>query len=202
MPSIKLTARTVENAKPPESGRVEYWDAALPGFGLRVTENGSKSWTVMYRAHGRKRRSTLGPYPALSLAGARERARDVLHEVDKGNDPATLKAEARRREADLFQAVIAEFIERHAKPNNRTWRRQDTDLKREFIPLWKDRPIASITKRDILEALDKIADRTSPRRANRYLALIKKLGNWCAERGYFETSPAANIKPLGTRSLP
>src|SRR5580704_5355327 len=159
MPSIRLTARTVENTKPPAHGRIEYWDAALPGFGLRVTEKGAKSWTVLYRVHGRVRRSTLGGYPALPLAAARDRAREVLREVDKGNDPAASKAEQRRREADLFQAVAGEFIERHAKPNNRGWRRQDTDLKREFLPLWRDRPIASIAKGDILEVLDKITDR-------------------------------------------
>jgi integrase len=196
MPSIKLTARTVENARPPAHGRIEYWDAALPGFGLRITDKGAKSWTVLYRAHGRLRRATLGAYPIVSLSEARDRAREVLREVEKGNDPATAKAEQRRRDADLFQEVAAEFIERHAKPNNRTWQRQDIDLKREFLPLWKDRAISSIAKRDILEVLDKIADRTSPRRANRYLALIKKLFNWCAERGYVETAPAANIKPL------
>ena len=196
MPSIRLTAKTVQNAKLPEHGRIEYWDAALPGFGLRVTEKGAKSWTVLYRIHGRLRRSTLGSYPALPLAEARDRARKVLREVDKGKDPASVKAEERRREADLFQTVAAEFIERHAKPNNRTWQRQDSDLKREFLPLWRDRPIASIAKRDILEVLDKIADRTSPRRANRYLALVKKLFNWCSDRGYVETSPAGNIKPL------
>jgi integrase len=195
MPSLRLTAKTVANTKPPARGRIEYWDAALPGFGLRVTEKGAKSWTVLYRVHGRARRSTLGSYPAVPLAEARERARDILREVDKGNDPAALRAEDRRRAADLFHAVAAEFVDRHAKPNNRTWQRQDRDLKREFIPLWRDRPIASIAKRDILEALDKIADRTSPRRANRYLALLKKLFNWCAARGYVETVPTANIEP-------
>jgi integrase len=199
MPSITLTDRTVKNVKPPAKGRIEYWDAALPGFGLRVTDKGAKSWTMLYRAHGRQRRSTLGGYPALSLKEARDRARAVLRgDVD---DPAAAKAEERRREADLFQTVAAEFIAKHARPNNRTWQRQDSDLKREFVgtkekPLWRDRPIAGIAKRDILEVLDNIAERTSPRRGNRYLALIKRLFNWCAERGYVETSPAANIKPL------
>jgi integrase len=196
MPSLKLTSRTVENAKPPAFGRIEYWDAALPGFGLRVTDKGAKSWTVLYRAHGRLRRATLGSYPTLPLAEARDRAREVLRDVEKGMDPAAAKAQNRRAEADLFQAVAAEFIERHAKPNNRTWQRQDRDLKREFVSVWRGRPISGIAKRDILEALDKIAARASPRRANRYLALLKKLFNWCAERGYLETSPAANIKPL------
>jgi integrase len=197
VPSIKLTALTVANAKPPARGRLEYWDRALPGFGLRITDRGAKSWTVLYRVHGRLRRATLGAYPALSLAVARGRARQVMAEVAKGNDPATAKAEERRREADLFQAVAAEFVERHCKPHNRGWQRQDRDLKREFLPVWRDRPIASITRRDIFELLDKIADRTSLRRANRYLALVKKLFNWCLERGYIEASPVANIKPPG-----
>jgi integrase len=151
---------------------------------------------VLYRAQGRLRRVTLGSYPTVPLAEARDRAREVLRDVEKGVDPAGAKAEKRRAEADLFQAVAADFIERHAKPNNRTWQRQDRDLKREFVSVWRARPIGCIAKRDILEALDKIAARASPRRANRYLALLKKLFNWCAERGYLETSPAANIKPL------
>src|SRR5438045_8187562 len=103
MPPLKLTARTVENAKPPAFGRVEYWDAALPGFGLRVTDKGAKSWTVLFRApHGQLRRVTLGKYPALTLAMARNRARGVLLEVEKRIDPAAAKLEERRREADLF----------------------------------------------------------------------------------------------------
>lgn len=197
MPTVKLTALSVANAKVPASGRTEYWDAALPGFGLRVTHKGARSWTVLYRFRGQLRRVTLGSYPALSLADARDKARDVLQSIEKGTDPATEKAEERRRETDLFEGVIAEFVERHAKPNNRGWQRQERDLRREFLPYWKNRPIGSIARRDIIELLDKIADRTSPQRANRYLALVKKLFSWCAERGVIEASPAANIKPPG-----
>jgi hypothetical protein len=66
----------------------------------------------------------------------------VLLEVEKGIDPAAAKLEERRREADLFQSVIDEFVERHAKPNNRGWQRQDRDLRREFLPHWRTRPIS------------------------------------------------------------
>src|ERR1700745_4245493 len=111
MPSLKLTARFVENVKPPAHGRLEYWDLALPGFGLRVTDKGAKSWTVLYRLRRRQRRATLGTYPAILLAEARDRGRDVLRDVDKGNDPAAAKAEQRRREADLFLAAAIEFID-------------------------------------------------------------------------------------------
>jgi hypothetical protein len=45
---------------------------------LRVTDKGAKSWTVLFRApHGQLRRVTLGKYPALPLAMARDRARDA-----------------------------------------------------------------------------------------------------------------------------
>jgi integrase len=200
MPTVKLTALSVANAKPPAKGRVEYFDAALPGFALRVTHTGSKSWTLLYRPAGRGklRRLTLGAYPALSLADARELARKAVHDVDKGTDPAEAQTAERRHEAaSLFENVAAEFVARHCKPRNRGWRRQEGDLQREFLPVWRTRPISNITRLDIIKELDRIADRASPRRANRYLALIKKLFGWAAERGYVDTSPAAVVKPLG-----
>lgn len=75
MAKAKLTARLVDSIKPPESGQADYWDTALPGFGLRASYGGRLAWVVMYRFHGRKRRLTLGTYPALSLADARDRAK-------------------------------------------------------------------------------------------------------------------------------
>ena len=81
MPQKRLTARAVDAILPPENGRVEYWDATFPAFGLRVTEKGSKSWVLMYRREGRLRRFTVGSYPRLSLADARDKARAALHEI-------------------------------------------------------------------------------------------------------------------------
>jgi hypothetical protein len=50
MPRQKFTDLTVANAKPSATGRLELWDAALPGFGLRITPNGVKTWVVMWAA--------------------------------------------------------------------------------------------------------------------------------------------------------
>jgi integrase len=200
MPTVKLTALSVANAKPPARGRVEYFDAALPGFALRLTHTGSKSWTLLYRPAGQHklRRLTLGTYPALSLADGRELARKAMHDVDKGADPVEVRAaEQRQNVAGLFENVAVEFVERHCKPRNRGWRRQERDLQREFLPAWRGRQIANITRLDIIKELDRIADRASPRRANRYLALIKKLFGWAAERGFVDASPAAVVKPPG-----
>ncbi len=78
MPTLKLTHHAVENAAPPEKGRLEYWDNLVPGLALRVTDKRAKSWILMYRLHGKQGRLTIGSYPAYSLADARDEAREAL----------------------------------------------------------------------------------------------------------------------------
>jgi hypothetical protein len=122
---VKLTAKSVETIKPPTKGRLQLWDVALPGFGLRVTEAGKKSWVVMYRYRDRQRRMTIGRYPAFSLAEAREEARAALRAVERGEDPAEEKRKAKRRPPAMFGEAVEEFIELYAKPKNRGVRRQN-----------------------------------------------------------------------------
>ena len=91
MPKVNLTARTVKAIRSPASGRIEYWDQGLPGLWLRVSDRGRKSWGITYRLNGRQRRLTLGKFPDLSLADARDKAGVLLREVGFGHDPAEEK---------------------------------------------------------------------------------------------------------------
>ena len=65
MPRIRFNGRTLKSLKAPVSGQLDYFDERIPGFGLRITSSGHRSWIVLYRHGGRLRRLTLGPYPAL-----------------------------------------------------------------------------------------------------------------------------------------
>jgi hypothetical protein len=105
MPTIKFTVRLLAALKPRDTGRVEYWDADHPGLGLRITERGRKTWTVLYRFKGQLRRYTLGTHPALSLADARQKARDVFHDVAHGKDPASDKR------AERLAETVGELVE-------------------------------------------------------------------------------------------
>jgi Arm DNA-binding domain len=79
MPTIRLTQRAVETLKPPATGRVEYWDSHLPGFGLRVAGSGRKTWVAMYRVDGQLVRETVGTLALIpSVAEARDRARESM----------------------------------------------------------------------------------------------------------------------------
>ena len=73
---------------------------------------GQCSFVVRYRVGGRLRRFTIGLYPRISLAGARETARDALRDAHHEKDRAAEKIEARR--AATFAKLASEYIERHA----------------------------------------------------------------------------------------
>ena len=113
MPTKLLTDRFIISVRPKDS-RVEYVDTKVGGLALRVMPTGAKSWTIRYRHRGRLRRMTLGTLDVVSLAKARERARDLLHDASKGADPATTKQ--RGRTADTFADLADTYIEKWAKP--------------------------------------------------------------------------------------
>ena len=75
---IKFTDRSLKAIKPPAKPRqLDYFDDSLPGFGLRVSYNGRKSWIVLYRCNGVKGRLTLSRFEVIPLVEAREKARQT-----------------------------------------------------------------------------------------------------------------------------
>ena len=63
--------------KAPKGKRIERFDAGAPGLALRITDNGAKSWSVYYRFHDRHRRLTIGRWPEIGVAAARDQALGV-----------------------------------------------------------------------------------------------------------------------------
>ncbi|MFZ5720173.1 MAG: tyrosine-type recombinase/integrase [Pseudomonadota bacterium] len=91
----KLTEKLVA-ALPPEAAEYVVWDTEVTGLGVRVRPTGSKSFILVYRRGGRKRKHTMGPLRAdYGVKEARERAGDLLHGLRSGVDPQDAKAEER-----------------------------------------------------------------------------------------------------------
>jgi hypothetical protein len=163
-----MTVRSLDAIRSPASGQLDYWDADHPGFGLRVSAGGRKAWVAMYRHGNVKRRLTLGTYPALSLAEAREKASAAHHTVQyEGADPATVKKA--ERTAETFAEIAADYIERHAKRHKRSWRKDVLILETDALPRFGKRKVKDITRRDIVAMLDEIVARGAPIQANRTL---------------------------------
>ena len=118
MPRKRLTDLFVANVAPPRQGRVEYFDAIFPGLALRVTDHGRKSWSLHFRIQARLRRLTLGFYPALTPAQARQEANVALEKVRRGIDPCVEKKMHRSTPLpanDTFARLVEDYLERHSK---------------------------------------------------------------------------------------
>lgn len=194
MPKIRFTARTVDRLQPTVGRRVEYFDAAVPGLALRVSERGAKTWTVLYRHRARLRRMTLGSAGVLGLATARERARDLLRDASNGEDPATAKQLGRK--AETIGDLAELYIEMWAKPRKRSWKADDGLLRNKVLPAWRHRAIVDIARRDVRDLVDDVAQ-TAPIVANRVAALLSKLFAFALDRDLVEHSPAVRIPRPG-----
>jgi integrase len=190
-----LTDVAIKNLTRPDRGQVEVWDPRIPGFGVRVSHAGTKAFVLVYRFNGRPRRLTLGRYPTLKLADARELANDALRALAHDEDPAAKKVKARRSAAaDGFEGFVSRFVEMYARPKNRSAGETERLLRREFVSAWGNRPIGEIGKHDVLSVLDGLMRVEKHTTANRSLAAIRKLFNWAVERGMLEQSPCTGIR--------
>jgi integrase len=185
-----LTQRSVDAAKP-RAERYGLPDGLIPGLQLIVQPSGFKSYALYARIGGKQEKLTLRSAAVLTLAEAREEARRKLVMIARGEDP---RAKRQAQPApETVAVIVARFVERHVK-GNRSWRAVERTLVRDILPRWGGRAIISITKSDIVSLLDAILDRDAPVQANRTLAVVKKLLNWCVERGYLEHSVAEKIR--------
>ena len=200
MPTTSLTAAAIERLKPPKTGQIEYYDRRLPSFGVRLSYQGTKSWFIMTRLDGKLIRVTLGKHPTLSLADAREEARRVANLAAAGKDPRRIRAEAKQKRREerrnTFHACADEFLERHVERRLRasTHREYRRILKGDDTRIWRSRPIAEISKRDVLDIIEGIEGRGSPGASKRALVYLRKFFNWCAERDIITTPPTDRLR--------
>lgn len=196
MPKIKFTAVVIERLKSPAAGQIDYFDTAYPALALRVTANGVRSWVYFGRVHGKIKRATLGRFPDLSLAKARQKAGETADAMRRGVDPAAAKRAARAAPKDHFETVADEWLKRD-QARNRSHGEVKRTIDRDVKPAWKGRPVTSIGRRDVLELIDKIADRGAVTLARRVHAYLHRMFRWCVGRGIVDANPVADLPKPG-----
>lgn len=199
----KLTDIGVERVSSDPNGRRELHDILLPGLVLRVTEQGSKSWSVIYRVagageggkRGKLRRMTLGGYPLIDLKSARAKARDALGEADRGTDPAHARDNRVKVAAqNTFDSVCERFVELHAKVNTEQWKATDRLLRSHAVAAWRGEPIEQITRATVHELLDSMIPKHGAAKARELRKHLSKMFNWAVDRGVIAASPLAGMR--------
>lgn len=190
----RFTDRWLQSsALAPTAGRAEFADGLCPGLHLRVTANGTKTFSVMYRSSGRLKRRTIGRYPRISLSSARKAALDQLRGAREAADRLGNGLIA-QPEITYAQLVTA-YTEKHLKPNTRTWESIQKGLMRPLMKPFFQRAASSITRREIIDLCDGMVADGKPQAAVHHLRFLKMLFNWAVARDLVTASPCQGVKP-------
>jgi integrase len=175
MPQRLLTDRFCQHAKVRDGEiQTDYFDEQTTGLALRVSSSGRKSWTYLYTGSGKRRRLTIGTYPATSLASVRAKVDLIRGNIEAGIDPKPLAP-------DTLEAICEEYLGREGK-RLRTAHRREMLLSRLVYPTFGHRPIGDIKRSEIVRWMDQIEDENGPVMADRTLAILRKVMNWHAAR--------------------
>lgn len=188
MPKLRLTEISVRNLAPPTSGQETYWDASLPGFGIRMGAGGSATWIVM---HGKdRRRLSVGKYPIVGIAKAREEAKKLLAEASLRKNVAV---------SVTVEKLIAQFLRASEVRNkSRTTADYRRLLSRHLEPELGKRRIDDVRPRDVSRLVGRLIE--TPSEANHALTAIKAVFSYALRHHFIEQNPALGIPLPGKRN--
>jgi integrase len=183
--SSKLAKRLLTDAfirslkAAPPGKRIAHWDTSVgPGFGVRVTDRGVKTF-VLYTGPGASKYK-LGRVDRMSLADARAKARDWLSQLQKGINPheeaKRAKAETQLAKQCTFGAVVEAFLA-ESLSTKRQGRKDAGIIHRHILPKWFKRPISEITRSDVIALIKPLA-LPVPTTAHHVRELIGRIFNW------------------------
>jgi integrase len=197
--------KTVKEVSAIEVSRLERvgmnFVGVIPGLALLISPTGSKSWILRIRIAGKTRDMGLGGYPAVTLAGVRERARAIREKADMGIDPIEERRTARaamaasRAKAMTFDQCQEKYLEAHndgwKNPKHRAqWKNTLDTYAGPFIGAVD---VALVDTGMVLKCLEPIwKEKTET--ATRLRGRIESVLDWATTRGYRQGENPARWK--------
>lgn len=182
---MKLTTRRVETAKPGKH-QDEY------GLRLRVSPKGAKAWLQKITIQGKQVENSLGKYPAVTLAEAREVAFRRWKIAKAGGDPR-LETTDGKPMAPTFAEAMAAVIAMHSPSwrnpkSGQQWESSLTTYAASLMPM----RVCDIEPRHVMEALLPIwgEKRETARRVKQRISAICR---WSIAQGHRMYDPAGAV---------
>ena len=195
---MPLNDRQIKNAKPAETGKkTKLFDGG--GLYLEVTPAGGKVFRLQYRIDGKEKTLTIGKYPTVSLAEARQAAENARRLLVSGQDPSEAKQqEKRERQAaalNTFEAIarrwhsdnLIRWKENHAA---RVLRYFETDV----FPVIGAMSIQEIRVSDIKVVLDGVMARGVNNTAEKIREWTGAIFDYAVMLEIVETNPAYSLR--------
>src|SRR5262249_33392206 len=208
MPKKNLTDRGLKalERKPAAKGKTrDVMDSAVPGFGVRISETGRRTFILLTRFPGSKHptRRAIGEYGELTLEQARTKARKWLELLRRGVDPRDDEerqrlAEQRKRE-NSFAAVAEDYIRHIHRQKFRTANDMERMLRQTFVKRWGSRPVTEITSGDISRVIEEALDRNAKYQGFQDFSLIGGFFTWAigTDRYGLEYNPLKKLQRKG-----
>ncbi len=168
-----LTKDIIDRLVAPEKGNRIVYDTEVPGFGVRITSAGARSFVLNYRTKGVERRITIGSYSDWKVGPAREYAKKLKRQVDVGEDP--MAARHADRAATTINGLADRFITEHL-PKRRPATQSDY---KSLIRLYIRPALGTMKARDVrhtdIEHLHARITKHAPYSANRTVAVLSRM---------------------------
>ena len=168
------------------------------GLSIHVSTTAHKSWRFKYRFAGKEQSLTLGKYPDVSLADAREKRNEVRKVLRSGRDPRhaakRIKLGAEGSDDFTLEAVARRW---HEKQRDR-WKPVHandviTSLERDIFPHLGQMPVDEIDKRTLLAVLRKVEDRGAIETSRRIKQRIAAIYRFASAEGQEIANPANDL---------
>jgi len=192
---MALSDTKIRGVKPSEK-QIKLFDGG--GLFLLVTTAGGKLWRLKYRFEGKEKLISLGTYPEISLADARDRRDKARVQLAHGIDPGAVRKaqkQAETEETETFEVVAREwytkFIKDWSEGHAATiMRRMDVDI----FPWIGNRPIAEIKAPELLTVLRRVEKRGALEAAHRIRTVTGQVFRYAVATGRAERDPSSDLK--------
>jgi integrase len=192
-----ITDTLLKTLKPPAAGRIEIKDNRCAGLEFRLTRAGAASWSLRFRdpQTGKPSRSTIGRYPDVGIAAARERGNALRKDAAAGVNPVQRKYRDRHdASTKTFQALADRYMAEHARRFKRSADADERNLRLHILPKWAKRRYDQIERADVIELVEGIIGNGAPVQANRVQALVSKIFSFAVDTSLMQFNPCSRLR--------
>lgn len=192
-----LTNNEILKAKPQEK---DFTLHDGDGLFLLIKTSGKKLWRFRYQRPNSSSRTnlSLGSYPALTLAVARQMRDQYLSMLAQGKDPQKQQeevSEQRQIELDsLFSVVAGRWFQLKSKSVTEDYAKDIwRSLEKDIFPTIGEIPVQTLKARTIVEALEPIKARGALETVRRLVQRINEIMIFAVNTGLIDTNPASGV---------
>jgi len=198
-----ITDTLLKAMKPPAAGRIEIKDDRCAGLEFRLTKAGVASWSLRFRdpQTGKPSRFTIGRYPDVGIAAARERGNALRKDVAAGINPVQRKYRDRHDASiNTVSALADRYMNEHARRFKRSADADERNLQLHILPKWAKRRYDQIERADVIELVETIVRNGTPVQANRVQALVSKIFSFAVDASLVKFNPCSRLRKRGAET--